>query len=130
MSSFYIYFLSFVFNFIQVQDAPISEIELGFNQGNANSISSYSTDRVLISLLGKESIYSQTQATQLLKDFFQKKPPTSFKINFSTKESTEGFFAAGNYVSKSETFRVTIRLKKVDSDYKIERITIDNIKYH
>ena len=60
-----------------------------------------------------------------LKDFFNKKPNSSFKFIFKGKETPEGSFAIGNYVSKGESFRVTIQFKKNGIDFKIESLTIE-----
>lgn len=78
-----------------------------------------------MNVLGKEGAYSKSQANLVLKDFFTKKPGTSFKFIFKGKETSDGSFAIGNYESKSETFRVTINFKKEGSDYKIESLAIE-----
>lgn len=114
----------------QVGDLPLSDIETHFGQSNSTAIANMANDKVLVSINGKENVYSQSQVNQVLKEFFNKKPITSFKVNFSTKESNDNYFIAGKYVSKTDTYRITLRMKKMDSEYKIERITIDGNKYH
>jgi hypothetical protein len=76
-------------------------------------------------VLGKEGAYSASQANLVLKDFFTKKPGSSFKFIFKGKETSDGSFAIGNYESKQESFRVTIHFKKINSDFKMESLSIE-----
>jgi len=81
--------------------------------------------KMLINILGKEAVYSQSQAGLVLKGFFTRKPGNQFEYTFKGKETIEGAFAIGNYTSKNEKFRVTIHFKKINEDYKIESLTIE-----
>ncbi len=111
--------------FNTTNDIPYTNIEEAFLGNNPNGIVSYGKDKLLLNILGIEGAYSQSQATLVLKDFFIKKPSDSFKFIFKGKETIEGSFAIGNYTSKTETFRITIQFKKINSDYKIESLTIE-----
>lgn len=104
---------------------PYASIETAFNSGDASKIVSYGKDRMIINVLEKEGVYSQSQASQVLKDFFGKKPASSFKFTFKGKETEDGAFAIGTYVSKGENYRVTIKWTKSGSDLKIESIAIE-----
>jgi hypothetical protein len=106
-------------------DIPYTELEQAFSSGNAQAISSMGKEKMLISILDKEGAYSQSQATQVLKDFFTKKPVSSFKFTFKGKETNDGSFAIGEYVSKQDNFRVTVQFKKLNQQFKIERLTIE-----
>ncbi|MDD2981969.1 MAG: DUF4783 domain-containing protein [Crocinitomicaceae bacterium] len=125
MSFAYSFLIAFIFSFVNPADVPYSELETAFSTGNATAISNMGKEKMLISILDKEAAYSQSQATLVLKDFFSKKPATSFKFNFKGKESADGSFAIGIYTSKAESFRVSIHFKKMGNDFKIERLTIE-----
>ena len=126
MSFAYAFLLSFFVSFVSPADIPYAELESSFYTGNASAIAAYGKDKMLIAVLDKESVYSQSQATLVLKDFFNKKPATSFKFNFKGKETPEGTFAIGNYTTKQqENYRITIYFKKAGTDYRIERLTIE-----
>ena len=106
-------------------DVHYLEIEKAFELNDAQAISMMGKSKVIMNVLGKEGVYSQPQASLVLKDFFKRKPGSSFSFFFKGKESSDGSFAIGNYKSQSGEFRVTIHLKKIKSDFKIESLIIE-----
>jgi len=110
---------------ISPTDIAYPTLESAFMSGDAAKIVSMGKEKLMVSVLDKEGAYSQSQAIQVLKEFFTKKPATQFKFTFKGKETDEGTFAIGNYQSKGEAFRVTIKWKKAGSDLKIESIVIE-----
>jgi len=110
---------------IGLSDVPYSAIEKAFETNNPNEIVKLGKSKVLINVLGKEGVYSQSQASLVLKDFFTRKPGSKFDFYFKGKESSEGTFAIGNYISRGEEFRVTIHFKKLSGVFKIESLTIE-----
>ena len=125
MGYLYTFLISILITFNTINDIPYTNIEEAFLENNPNGIVSYGKDKLLLNILGIEGAYSQSQATLVLKDFFIKKPGDSFKFVFKGKETIEGSFAIGNYTSKTETFRITIQFKKINTDFKIESLTIE-----
>ena len=116
---------AFIFNFTSVNEIPYSALETAFTANNATEIVTLGKDKILLNILGNEGAYSHSQATLVLKDFFNKKAGTSFKFIFKGKETADGSFAIGTYSSKTEVFRITIQFKKILSDFKIESLTIE-----
>ena len=106
-------------------EIPYSTIEKAFVSNDAASIIGLGKDKILLNVLGKEGAYSTSQANLVLKDFFTKKPGSTFKFIFKGKETSDGSFAIGNYESKQESFRVTIHFKKINGDFKMESLTIE-----
>lgn len=106
-------------------EIPYTSIETAFAAGDANKLVSYGKENMMLNVMDKEGVYSQSQASQILKEFFNKKPATAFRFTFKGKETSEGTFAIGNYQSKAESFRVTIKWKKIGADYRIESIAIE-----
>ncbi|MBI1837974.1 MAG: DUF4783 domain-containing protein [Flavobacteriia bacterium] len=125
MSFFYSFLTTMLFSLNLMTEIPYAGIESAFSDSNASGIVSYGKDKILLNVLGNEGVYSQSQAALVLKDFFNKKPITSFKFMFKGKETADGSFAIGTYVSKTESFRVTIQFKKSGNDFKIESLTIE-----
>ena len=125
MSFLYAVLTSIVLAFTGQSEIPYANIEKAFAAGNASEITSMGKDKIMLNILGKEAVYSQSQATMVLKDFFSKKPVVSFKFIFKGKETAEGSYAIGTYESKGESFRVTVQFKKISSDYKIESLSIE-----
>ncbi|AEA42717.1 DUF4783 domain-containing protein [Fluviicola taffensis] len=106
-------------------DASFSAVEQAFGREDATKIISYGKDKVLLQIQGKEGVYAQSQATQLLKDFFNRKPVSSFRFTFKGKESDDSPLTTGIYTSKSESFRVTIKWKHIGLDLRIESLSIE-----
>ena len=102
---------------------PYAQVERAISDGDAAKVVSYGKEKILLNVFEKDGVFANSQATQILKDFFQKNPTNSFK--FSYKGSVgDGASAMGNYQSKGETFRVTVKWAKISGEYKIESISI------
>lgn len=123
MAVFYAFICSFLMQFVHSGDAPYTSIESAFANGDATKVVNYASDKLYLKVPDKEGVYAKSQATQILKDFFSKKPATSFKFSFKGS-TTDGANATGTYVSKAESYRVTIKWTKSGSEYEIENITI------
>lgn len=125
MKSILFFILSACFWNVFPTDAPFNSVETAFANGDAQKIVAYSKDKILMSVLGKEGAYSTSQATLILKDFFNKKPVSSFKFIIKGKDTDEGSYAIGDYVSKNETFRIGVNFKKYGESFKIDNISIE-----
>lgn len=116
---------SLILSFTSVTDANFTAVEQAFGREDAAKIVSYGKDKILLQIQGKEGAYAQSQATQLLKDFFNRKPVSSFRFTFRGKESDDSPLTTGTYTSKNESFRVTIKWKHIGSELKIESLSIE-----
>lgn len=125
MHFIYSFLTAFVLGLSGASDLPYEELEQAFLSSDSQAIASMGKDKMLITVLDKEGAYSQSQAVLILKDFFAKKPVTSFKFTYKGKESNDGAFAMGEYISKAENFKVTFQFKRIKETYKIERLSID-----
>ncbi len=105
---------------------PYDAIEKSFEKNDASAIVNLGEEKILVDILGKEGVYSKSQAGLVLKDFFSRKPGNSFDFVFKGKETAQGAFAIGNYTSRKEKFRVTIHFKKHSEKYKIESLSIES----
>ena len=128
----FLFTLFFIFPLFLKSDFPYEKIKQAFELNDSNKIALMCKDKVLINIMGKENVYSQSQANLVLKDFFKRKPGSSFKFFFKgqdtvkkTKQLSDGSFAIGNYKSKNSEFRVTIHLKKMSNEFKIESLIIE-----
>lgn len=116
---------SLILSLHSVVDANFTAVEQAFNREDAAKIVSYGKDKILLQIQGKEGVYAQSQATQLLKDFFNRKPVSSFRFTFKGKENDDSPLTTGTYISKSESFRVTIKWKHIGSELRIESLSIE-----
>jgi len=125
MGLIYSFLTSLIISLTIQGEIPYSTLEKAFISNDSNAIVAVGKEKILLNILGKEGAYSKSQAGLVIKDFFTKKPGSTFKFIFKGKESSEGSFAIGTYESKGEIFRVTIHFKKEGSDFKIESLTIE-----
>lgn len=108
-----------------VSSIPYDAIEAAFEKGDASKIVSMGEEKMLINISGNEGVYGKSQATQVLKGFFDKNPCSSFGFQFKGDDAGGGSFAIANYQSRTGKFRVTLHFKKSGSDFKIETLTIE-----
>ena len=108
------------------QNIPFDEISKAFSSQDAGKVMSYAKEKVLINILGDEGVYGGSQGSQVLKNFFNSNPCESFNFNFKGKETSSHSYAIGKYQSKNKSFKISIKLKKEQSSFKIESIQIDN----
>jgi hypothetical protein len=106
-------------------DATFTAVEQAFNKQDAARIVSYGKDKMLLQIQGKEGAYAASQATQLLKDFFTRKPVSNFHFTYKGKETEDAPLTTGIYSSKGETFRVTLKWKRNNGELRIEALAIE-----
>ena len=107
-------------------DVPYGSVQSSFASGDASALSGMCKDKCMITVLDDEGVYSKSQATQVLKNFFSKHPASNFNFIHKGAGSNEGAFGIGTYKSGGEEFRVTVHFKKISGAFKIESITIEN----
>jgi hypothetical protein len=113
---------------LPLQSDPVyNSIERSFNANTTTEIASLCKDKLLLTILGKENIYSVSQANLVLKDFFTAHPDGTFKFTFKGKESENGSFSIGTYETKTGDFRITIHLKRYNGNFRIESLSIEKI---
>ena len=95
--------------------------------GDAESLSAWFADNLEISLLSSTSNSSKSQATQILKFFFEKHKPRSFSINH-TAAGQNSQYALGSLSSGGESFMVTIFVSMCGQSYKIQQLKIDYVR--
>lgn len=115
--------LSIFFVLNSMFSIPFKEVENAFIEGDASKVVSYGTTKMLISIEGKEGVYSKSQGTQVLTSFFKSNPPRSFSFSFKGKDEGASSFAVGEYLSNKK-YRVSIKFKKIQNQHQIESLTI------
>lgn len=108
---------------VQTQDT-LAAVTKAIQKGSSSELGTYFNPTVEIEILEEDNIYSKAQAELLLKDFFNRNKPTSFKINHQgTKGATS--FAIGNLVSSTGSFRVSIFMKTENDKMLIHQFRIE-----
>ena len=103
--------LDLVMEVSQTEEAFESAINSAFSTGNASKIAVYFGENIDLTLLGKENLYSRSQAEQVLHHFFADHPPKAFNIVHKGNAKTSQYFI-GQFTSKNgKSFRVTLNSK-------------------
>ena len=104
----------------------LENISLAIQTGNAAEVAKYFDNTVSITVFNSEGSYSKAQAEMVLKDFFSKNSPRSFKIIHKGNSSEGSQYAIGTLVSAKGSFRTYIYIKKKGNAYLIQEIRFEN----
>lgn len=106
------------------QDATLAEISTAMKAGSSRELIKYCNDNIEIKMNGKTSNYSISQAEVVLRDFFMNNPPKGFSY-IHQGASPEGLkYTIGTYQTDSESYRVVMVIKNVNSKFKIDTINL------
>lgn len=101
------------------------DISFAIKSGNSRELSKYFGSRVELSINDNENIYSKTQAEVILKEFFDKNPPTNFKI-INKGASNKGLpYIIGELETASSKFRTYILFKNTGGQNLIQELQFD-----
>lgn len=96
----------------------------GFGQGDATLIAGYFKGSVELTIDNKENIFSKTQAELILKDFFKKNTPQSFKIIHEGGKG-ESKYAIGSLKTSQGNYRITMLFKLNNNTPYIHQLRIE-----
>ncbi len=109
-------------SFAQTNDAGgdiFNDVRLAIKTGSSKELAKHLNSRIELVIQGDQSSYSKTQAEFVLKDFFQRHPPTSFEYIHKGSSKDGLMYAIGKYSYNGGSFRVVLRSKKFGGDNKI-----------
>lgn len=115
--------LSLIFLFYSIQsDNTLELIGSSIEAGSAKELIKFCNATVELKMDGESSNYSKAQAEVILKNFFQKYPPSSFQYIHSGS-SPEGLkYTIGHYTHSGGKYRIVMLIKKIGSEYLIDTI--------
>jgi len=93
-------------------DKPADDITSAIRNGDAKSLAKYFHTNLDVTISDTEGTYSKAQAEMIVKDFFSKNPPKSYKINHQGNSTDGSGFIIGTYTTSQTTFKNYILLKK------------------
>ncbi len=120
---FLMLFFGFNGNMIMAQQVPAKLIQ-AFKNGDADELAPHFNERFQLTLLGVDHRISQSQAKEIMRDFFKKYPPVSFEIMFKG-DKKDSNFAVGKLKTKNETYRVNLFFKKVGEENLLHLLEIE-----
>jgi hypothetical protein len=110
-------------NEVIAQQVPAKLVQ-AFQLGDADALAPHFNERFQLILLGVDHRISQSQAQEIMRDFFKKYPPVSFEIMFKG-DKKDSNFAVGRLKSKTDTFRVNLFFKKVGEENLLHLMEIE-----
>ena len=108
---------------IRAQDDNFVEIGQVLEAGSSKEMAKYLNKSIDLNIDGKEATYSKAQAEGILKRFFTDYPPKEFEINHKGASKSGLPYAIGQYDYEDGSFRVWIRLKKINEQYLVHEMS-------
>lgn len=105
-------------------DSFIDSITVIFKTGNSDELGKHLNSTVELELLNEDNIYSKAQAELMMKDFFTRNKPSSFKVNHQGNKGNTSF-AIGTLVTSAGSFRVSVFMKNENSKQLIHQIRVE-----
>jgi len=109
----------FIFTFsnpVPAQDSKNSQdITSAIQKGDYQKLTESLNTTIDLQIGETDGNYSKIQAKQILKNFFKKYPPKSYKTIHEGSSKNSSKYIIGSYVSEKKEFRVYILLKKINS---------------
>lgn len=103
----------------------ITDISNAIKEANVDKVSKYFNSSIELTTDKGEEVYSQVQATAVLRDFFARNPVRSFTVVHKGHKD-EDEYVIGTYVTtKGLTFRVYFFVKKIDGKKAIQDLRFE-----
>ena len=118
--------LSFLFTEGQAQTSQAipDGIIKAIRMGDANKLSPWFNSSVQLIILDRENVYSRSQATMIMKDFFKKHPPKSFSI-IHEGGKPKARFGIGLLKTTEQTYRIYLLIKTDNNNSVILQLRIE-----
>ena len=96
------------------------------SRGDAESLTAWFADNLEISIFSSSTDSSRSQASRILKNFFNSYTPRSFAITHTASQGNLKY-ALGKLNAGGEVFDVTLFMSFSETGYKIQQLKIDRI---
>src|SRR6185503_3510040 len=104
----------------------LERIGLAIQTGNSRELAKYFDNTVEITIFEKEETYSKAQGEMVLKDFFTKNKPASFKIIHNGTSGQGSQYGTGTLITDKGTFRTYVYLKQKGATSFIEELRFES----
>lgn len=95
-----------------------------FKNGSSKDLAKQFDNSIELNLIGNQGEFSKSQAELVMKDFFKKHPPEKFEILHESSSGEQIKQYISTYTSFGETYRVLIKGKSYQEEYKIYSLEI------
>ncbi|PIQ49594.1 MAG: hypothetical protein COW03_04375 [Cytophagales bacterium CG12_big_fil_rev_8_21_14_0_65_40_12] len=104
------------------EEIIINNVQEALKSSSSRELAKYLSDRVEIKLENEKKDYSANQAEIVLKQFFQQHPASETEFIHEGNSAGGIIYAIGSYTSGNQKYRVVVRAKKYEDQYKIYRL--------
>lgn len=113
-------------SFVNVDEYNLDAISKAISSGNADALSQYFDANVEVAVMDKEDTYAKAEAVKVVKDFFAKNKPSSFKqVHQGASKGQDSQYCIGNLTSATGNFRVYIYMKVTGGKNLIQELRFD-----
>ncbi|MCB0760512.1 MAG: DUF4783 domain-containing protein [Flavobacteriales bacterium] len=108
------------------QDQVTADVSRAIGNGNAGQVGQYFTPNVDVAILGREEMYSSSEATAQLQRFFSSHQVISFEVKHKGTSKLDDQYRIGDLKTAKGEFRVTFFMKKTPQGMRIKQIRIES----
>ena len=109
-----------------IQDNNLSAITSAISSGNADALGKFFDTNVEVAVKDTEKTYSKNEAINVLKGFFAKNKPSSFKqVHQGASKGQDSKYVIGNLAANTGSFRVYVFIKTNNGSSVIQEIRFD-----
>lgn len=111
---------------VQTTPSVMNGVRDAIKAGNSRELTRHFNDMVELTILDKAGNYTKEQATFVLKEFFDKNPPSSFSFIHQGASGDGTQYAIGRYAYGSgSSYRIFMLVKKGEGNtYKVKLLNI------
>lgn len=107
------------------QQSEIKNIDNAIKSGDAKAIAQYFSNSITLNILGKENVYSKTQAEQILKDYLTKNNCSTYQLKHQGNSRDKSVYVIGAFINNDINYRTYYFLGKEGNSYKIKELKIE-----
>ena len=108
----------------QVTASIPDEIIKAIRKGDATTLATYFNSSVQLVILDRGNVYSRSQASMIMKDFFKKNPPRSFSIIHQGGKGN-AHYGIGILKSDKQSYRIYLLIKPAGGKSFIHQLRIE-----
>jgi hypothetical protein len=110
----------------QTSPSVMNGVRDAIRAGNSRELTRHFNDMVELTIMDKSGNYTKEQATFVLKEFFDKNPPTSFSFIHQGASGDGTQYAIGRYAwGSGGSYRIFMLVKKGEGNtYKVKLLNI------
>lgn len=110
---------------VSVSAQNFSAITKSLEKGDVTSLSAHFDSNPELTILDNEAIYSKSQIETILKSFFSKNKPSSYKSIHHGNSGNGAFFQIGELSTSTEIFRTYLYAKNINGKFLVQEFRIE-----